>query len=566
MKGITSGRTWRIWAVMTMMALIALVVIVRLVLLQVTSHTQLAQMATEMQYQIVDVEPWRGQIFDRDGVALAVNEVQYEIGASPEMITDTYVAADRLAPLLDMPRAEIQAQLDITGTQWVSLAPRVSKSIGETIRDLHFSGLVVRAVQHRIYPQGTLAAHALGFVSVGDGQGYYGVEAFYEHKLAGEHVTDEVSLSPLDVPTATQPRPGVDLYLTIDREVQFATEQALARALKDTGAPSGTIIVMDPRTGAILAMASLPTYDPNQTPTQVPDPARINPAISSQYEPGSVFKILTMAIALQSGTVTPESTYYDGGAINVGGVVIQNWNRGAWGVQDMTGLLAHSLNVGAATLATWMGPETFYRGLRQFHLGDTLTVDMVGEATGQLRLPGDEDWHESDLGTNSFGQGVAVTPLQMITAASAVANGGEMMRPHVVAAEVRDGVRVDVKPEPIARPISPEVAAMLTQMLTSSIAREVDNADVPGYTIAGKTGTAQVVRPGGYYDPDATIASFLGFLPASDPQLIILVKLDEPQSSPWGSQVASPVFAELANRLVVLLGIPPDNVRARLGN
>jgi cell division protein FtsI/penicillin-binding protein 2 len=566
MKGTTSGRTWRVWAVMTMMALIALVVIVRLVLLQVTSHQQLAQMATETQYQIVDVEPWRGQIFDRDGVALAVNEVQYSIGASPGMITDTYVVADRLAPLLNMPRAGIQAQIEVTGTQWVPLASRVSKTIGEAIRDLHFSGLVVSAVQHRIYPQGTLAAHALGFVALGDGQGYYGVEAFYEHKLAGEHVTDEVSLSPLDVPTTVQPRPGVDLYLTIDREVQFATEQALARALQDTGAPSGTIIVMDPRTGAILAMASLPTYDPNQTPTQVPDPSRINPAISSQYEPGSVFKILTMAIALQSGTVTPESTYYDGGAINVGGVVIQNWNRGAWGVQDMTGLLAHSLNVGAATLSTWMGPETFYRGLRLFHLGETLTVDMVGEGTGQLRLPGDEDWHESDLGTNAFGQGVAVTPLQMIATAAVVANGGEMMRPHVVAAEVRNGVRVDVKPEPIARPISPEVAAMLTQMLTSSIAREADNAEVPGYTIAGKTGTAQVVRPGGYYDPDATIASFLGFLPASDPRLIILVKLDEPQSSPWGSRVASPVFAQLASQLVVLLEIPPDNVRAKLGN
>ncbi len=550
---------------MMVMGLIALAIVARLVLLQVTGHQQFAVMASATQYQIVDVEPWRGQIFDRDGVALAVNEVEYSIGASPNMITSTYAVADRLAPLLNKPRAEIQGALESGDQQWVALEARVPKDVGEAIRDFHYSGVIVTAVQHRLYPQGTLAAQDIGFVADGLQRGFYGVEGFYEHKLAGEHATDETALSPLDVVVNQPPKPGVDLYLTIDREVQYATEQTLARALESSGAKSGTIIVMDPRTGAILAMASLPTYDPNVPQTTDPDPLRVNPAISSQYEPGSVFKILTMAIALQSGTVTPQTTYYDGGGIAVGGVVIHNGDGGAWGVQDMTGLLAHSLNVGAATLTSWMGPDTFYRGLRQFHSGDTLGVDMLDEAAGRLKRPGDEDWNEADLGTNAYGQGVAVTPLQMITAVAAVANHGEMMRPHIVAAEVEGGVRHEVQPEPIARPISPEISRELTQMLTSSIAREVDSATVPGYTIAGKTGTASIVRPGGFYDPEKTIASFIGYLPADDPQLIILVKIDEPSSSPRGSVVASPVFAELAKQLVVLLEIPPDQVRVKMG-
>jgi cell division protein FtsI/penicillin-binding protein 2 len=562
------ARMWRVWAVMTVMAMVALAVVVRLVLLQVSDHQTFSALAQVGQNQIVDLEPWRGLIFDRDGIALAVNEVEYEITAAPEMITSTYQVGDRLAPLLERPRAEIQATLEeaqAAEVKWLMLARRVPKPIGEAIQSLTLSGVQVRAVQRRRYPQGPLAAHNLGFVA-DNGLGYYGVEAYFQTELAGEHVQNEEPLSPLDAIVSPQPRPGADLILTIDREAQFATEQTLAQALADSGARSGTIIVMNPRTGAILALATLPGYDPNEAPATSDDPRRVNPAISSQYEPGSVFKILTMALALEHGVVTPQTTYVDTGAIEVGGAIIRNWDGGSWGVQDMTGLLAHSLNVGAATLTTWLGPERFYSGLQAFYVGQRLGVDMAGEAGGRLKLPGDEDWHESDLGTNAYGQGVAVTPLQMISAVSAVANDGVLMQPHVVAAVVRGGVRQERQPVPLGRPISPATARTLTEMLTTAIAREVGNADVPGYSVAGKTGTASIVREGGFYDPEATIASFIGYLPADDPRLLILVKIDEPASAPWGSVVAAPVFAELAQKLVVLLEIPPDDVRVRLGN
>jgi len=272
-------------------------------------------------------------------------------------------------------------------------------------------------------------------------------------------------------------------------------------------------------------------------------------------------KLITMAAALDSGTVTPNSTYYDAGVIEVGGQALYNWHRGGTGTTDMTTLLAQSLNVGAATLAVWMGPDVYYDYLLRFGFGQPTKVDLMSESLGIMSLPGDPLWTESNLGTNSFGQGISVTPLQMITAAAALANNGEMMQPYVVQSiQYHDGTVIEHEPSLLSRPVTSLTAQQVTTMAVNVVVRNVTEAAVEGYTVAGKSGTAQIPE-GGVYHPTDIIGSFIGWLPADAPELIILVKLDRPTSSPWGASTAAPTFAKLAEELVVLLNIPPDTVR-----
>ena len=424
-------------------------------------------------------------------------------------------------------------------------------------------GVQITPLYKRIYPNGPLGAHWMGFVAENEVAnrpiGYYGVEAKYDLQLAGLSQFEERPLAPSAARLQPPLPDGHDIYLTIDRDVQAVVEQALADALASSGAQTGAILVMNPKTGEILAAAANPGYDPNRAREASPA-AFTDPIISSQYEPGSVFKVLTMAAALDAGIVTPDTPFLDTGAVEVGGVIIRNWNGGAWGPQTMTTCMQHSLNVCLATVAIWLGPNNFYNYLQAFNIGKPTSVDLASEASGYLKRPGDSDWYDSDLATNSFGQGVAVTPLQLLAAISAVANDGIMMQPHIVRAEAQGGETRWTEPLPWGRPIRAETAHTLTDMLTVSLEKEASSALVPGYRVAGKTGTAQIPGPGGYL-PDATIASFVGWLPADDPRLIILIKLDRPASSEWGSVVAAPVFSQLAQRLVVMLQIPPDAVR-----
>jgi cell division protein FtsI/penicillin-binding protein 2 len=268
-----------------------------------------------------------------------------------------------------------------------------------------------------------------------------------------------------------------------------------------------------------------------------------------------------MAAALDAGVVTPQTPFMDNGAVEVGGAIITNWNQGAWGPVDMLGCMAHSLNVCMASIATWMGPTTFYNYMAAFGLGHQTSVDLAAETSGRLKRPGDSDWYDSDLATNAFGQGVAVSPLQLIAATAAVANGGTMMQPHVLRA-VQDGSSThNTQAQVLGRPIKPETAAMLTEMMAQSLELgEGTKALVPGYRLAGKTGTAQIPNAAGY-EESTTIGSFIGWGPVDDPQFIVLVKLDRPTSSIWGSETAAPVFGALVQRLVVLMEIPPDDVR-----
>jgi len=338
-------------------------------------------------------------------------------------------------------------------------------------------------------------------------------------------------------------------------------ERELAYSLDAYQAEAGTIIVMDPKTFEILAMASLPGYDPEYYQdylTQESSPF-VDPAVSKVYEPGSVFKILTVSAGLDSGVVTPETTYSDQGWIEVGGHTIRNASRQAYGEQTVADLLIKSLNVGSAWLATQIGADAFYPYLESFGIGQRTFIDLDGEVAGALDLPDDtESWHEANLGTNSFGQGLAVTPMQMITAVSTVANGGRRMRPHVVVRRSNaDGVVAVYQPVFEEQVISPETARIMTGILVRVIDEDVPQAGVDGYRMAGKTGTAQIPVPGGY-DKEGTIASFVGYGPVPDPRFVILVKLDRPKTSQWGSRTAALSFQRLASRLVVLFSIPPQ--------
>lgn len=513
----------------------------------------------------------RGIIYDRHGQPLASNTFDYEIGISPNLIAPgerAQVATD-LALELELSELDVLRAID-RPEPWVLLAKPVTPQVAERIRELDILGVTVNSQPRRLYPQGTLSAQLLGFVAgdnttLQDFRGYNGIEGYYEDELAGRVRDQTVSRIPFDLPNqrAIEDR-GSDLVLTIDRDIQFLVESELQFAIAQSGSVGGTIIVMDPRTGEILAMSSYPSYDPNAFyDITSPDQLR-NPAISDAYEPGSVMKVLTVAAALEQGTVSLEDTYVDNGRLEVGGITIQNADRQAKGVVGVEQILVQSLNVGASTLSVQMGPTLFYQRMSEFGIGRATGIDLEGEAIGTMYTPLDAEWSESNLATNAFGQGIAVTPLQMITAVSAIANGGLMMQPHVVH-QVVDGNRIyPSQPSALGRPISAETARTVTDMMVQTVNVTLTDAQLPGYTIAGKTGTAEIATPLGY-ERDASIASFIGFLPADDPQVIVLIKLDRPTGY-WGSVVAAPVFRRLAERLVILMEIPSDDIRRTLAS
>lgn len=561
----------RLYVVIGLIAAFGAVVVAQLFRLQVVEYQHWSDIERRRTSAVREIEPERGRIWDRNGMLLAGNEPRYQVWLDRSAIEDKRFGEGNMAvlirdvaPMLSLTADELNQSLAGDQTR-ILLKTGLDQALGERLIGLRAPWLDIEPYWQRTYPERSLAASVLGFYNA-EHKGYYGLEGFYDAMLAGEKRSFEVDQDvwqdplPLVVPPDASAPPGADLVLTIDRTVQMIVEEELTRALESSGAGSGAIIVMDPRTGEILAMANAPDFDPNTyTDTARTDPNRfVNPVVSGLYEPGSVFKIITLAAALDAGQVTPDTTYVDTACLEVGGQTLCNWDRKDHGVISMIGMMAKSLNVGAATLSMRMGAPTFYSYVNAFGFARLTGIDLQAEAAGSVRTPADVDWYESDLGTNAFGQGLSATPLQMISAVAAVANDGILVRPHVVKAIVEgDHVR-EAQLVEAGRPIRPETARTLTNVLVEAVASEVPQARVPGYRIAGKTGTAQIPIAGGYDDP-WTIASFVGYGPASDPQLIILVRLDRPTISPWGSDTAAPVFQRLAARLFVVLGIPPDD-------
>lgn len=519
----------------------------------------------------------RGNIMDRDGALLAGSVYQWKVSIPAGRTMEEEEAlslAGILAPYFP----------DYTSEEWAELLTHNSgfrllgvldypaglelyqiKSYQETedaekrkAREL-LREVALDPFPVRYYPEGSMASHLLGFVNA-EGKAYYGVEDFYDAYLSGEDFlqfgpeakrVDELgsrfaqNISPENVS---------DLILTIDRAAQYIVERELKMAVQNAHARGGTIMVMNPRTGEVLASASLPDFEPARY-WKSSDEAWVDPAVSKQYEPGSIFKVVTMAAGLNAGVISPGSTYVDTGCIDVAGKPICNLDKMPRGVMDMRDVLIYSLNLGTTYVSTQLGPEHFYAYVRLFGFGEKTDVDLAGEVAGAVHWYQTADWSPVDLATNSFGQGVAVTPLQMLRAISAVANDGRLMRPYVARGIVWDSRVMEVEPSVVEQVIDPQTARLLTDMLVDVVDTGAPAAQVPGYRVAGKSGTAQIPEGERY---NGVIAGFVGYLPASDPQLAILVKIDEPQGETLGGQVAAPVFTRVAKQLVSVFGIPPD--------
>ena len=574
MKRLTHA--WRYFTSAAILATMGIAILVQIVRIQ--GSPEVASVIDQGNYVWKDFYPPRGEIYDRNGNLLAGNKTVYEVGldmtAKPDM--QTVMLALQMSGF-DLNEVNYRIS-QVPNAQYVVLDDFVSAEKADQLMALqkvahgdptgkNLDAIYFKAHYGRSYPENDLASNLLGFVTE-DNHGYMGVEEKYDNILAGIPVRIAVPADPRRATEYPTIPPGQTIILTIDREIQASVENILDQALKNTGAISGTIIVMDPTTGEILAMSSTPRLNLNDyqsISTVFPGETPFNRAISQAYEPGSVSKILTMAGALDSGVVKQDTITFVPESIVVGGFKIYNWDGGAWGYQDMTGCLANSLNVCLAWISDKeMGSASFYSYMQRFGLGHATGIDLAGEASGRLKLPGDSDWTPVELGTNAFGQGVSVTPIQMVMAASALANNGQMVYPHVLYAQIQDGKQSNTKTQIVGTPISATTAHTISDMLANALETESSTALVPGYRIAGKTGTAQIPLPSGGYDQNNVNTSFIGWGPVDDPRFLVYVWLEKPQTNRAASVVVAPIFKQVVEKLVVLLNIPPDAIRLQM--
>ena len=579
----------------TFFLIFSVVIILQLVRFQVSStYQEVSEWADEQfTYQKELVYPQRGNIYDRYGRLLAGNEEVYEVGVLLQFVMSPQTIADTLKDLPDINYDQLLVSASLPykegKSEYAVLANFVSANVidilGEIKQDYELKnpngkdpnkpslrGLVWYPQYKRSYPENLLASNVIGmyfFKQLQVAAGQYGVEEYYNETLAGAPENVSIPLDPYLINDMPELPAGSSIILTIDREIQAMVEMKLDEAIKTSESESGTVIVMDPRTGEVLAMASQPRLNPNlywQYEEEL-DPNSTFPynrAVSASYEPGSVFKPITMAAAIDSGKVKPDEIFNDGGVFRYGGVIIYNWDRRAYGEQSMTGCLQHSLNVCLSWVSTQVGAEDFYRYLQAFGFGRRTNIDLGDESSFPLYTPSDVGkWWDSNLVTNSFGQGISVTPIQMASALSALANDGKIMKPHVLKAILDDGQQTEVTPQVLSVPISAESAKTLTDMLANSLEKEASRSLVNGYRIAGKTGTGEIPTESGY-SSDETNASFAGWGPVDDPRFLVYVWLEKPKSSPWGSVVAAPLFHDIVQELVILMDLPPDSVRQNL--
>jgi len=504
----------------------------------------------QSQYQLAGfLEPHRGTIYFGDKndnlIPAAINKSYDTIFAVPKEIQDLDKAVENLAPILNIDQAELRKKLSKNNLY----EPVVKKADPEQvakISELKIKGVYVDEQDWRYYPFSSLAAHILGFVGFGEDanktEGKYGIEKYFNDLLGGQP-------GAIDGKEITKPAQGTDMALTIDRNIQVEVEDILKKLVKEREADGGTIIIQESKTGKILALANWPDFDPNNY-SQSDLGHFINPAVQSIYEPGSVFKVITMAAGLDSGKITPQTSYYVSGVINFSnGKKIQNWDLKAHGTVAMSGILEQSINTGSVFIEGKIGHKDFYNYLNKFGFEDKTNINLPGEVAGNLRNV--KNYRaDIDFAAASFGQGIAVTPLQLIGAVSAIANNGKLMAPFIIA---------DEEPRVIRQVISPEAARTTTKMMVSAV-NKAGAAQIPNYLIAGKTGTAQVpdFKKGGYTKD--VINTYAGFAPASDPKFTILVKLDKPAGAPLAGTTVVPAFRDLAQFILNYYNIRPDNL------
>lgn len=562
--------TWRHRLVgLLVLAAIGLIIF-RLYELQVVNHEQYLTQAIQTRYGNTEVPASRGVITDATGYPLAASVDTWDIYIDRFLWRErdrASLAAIELGAFLELDANQLMA--DGTSAQNGDIMVRrdIGYQEGLALLELDLWGVRTLPSAVRTYPEGDLARQIVGHVGI-DGVGLWGVEADFDHLLRGQPGSFSRELDLLGRPIAFSGNiddraiGGGEVQLTIDRFIQAIIEEELDRALEEFDARSGSILVMDPRTGAILGMASRPstgiTAEALNNPA-LPELVRNRP-MTDLYEPGSVFKTLTTAAAIDLGLVTPESTYIDEGSVVVGPNVINNWDFTAYGEVTVRTYLQKSLNTGAVWLSDEIGAKDFYQYLDAFGIGEPTHVGLSGEAEGLVRHPSDPEWYPVDLATNSYGQGLAASPLQVLTAVNVFANDGWLMRPYIVSRVVsEDDVRT-FDPVSVRQVVSSSTASTMAALMHDVVdGVQWHLAQVDGYSVAGKTGTTIVSIPTGY-DFDTTIASFAGFLPYENPQVSVLVKIDQPEGAlNLGGQVAAPVFSRVASAIMEYRRVPPHD-------
>lgn len=542
----------------------------RLFVLQILNHRKYVDLASRQQNSTQEVFPERGLVYaqdkDKNLIPLALNQTYSILIASPKLVKNPIEAADAIAGVLGLPREKILQQLSKKDDAYEIIAKKVQAEDRAKIEQKKVAGVSFEEKKWRVYPHGALASQLVGFVSKTSDRetGQYGVERFFERDLAGEKGFLEGAKDAsgfwiaLGRKVMRPSKNGSAVVLTIDYNIQTKAEEVLRAAKEKWRALSGTVLVIDPQTGKILASAGDPSFDPNEYARQKDYSVFLNPLVQSTYEAGSVMKPITMAGGLEEKLVTPDAVYQDGGVIRIDGYEIKNFDGKAYGRRTMTQVLEKSLNTGAAYVAKLLGPKQQYEYLRRFGFGEKSGIELPGEVAGNLTNL--DSGREIDFITASFGQGIAVTPLQLAFAVGAVANEGNLMKPMAVEKIIDDsGNVIEKKPEIRRRVFSAATAETLTKMLVSVVATGYENrAGVKGYFVAGKTGTAQIPNRTGRGYSDKVIHTFVGYAPAFQPRFLVVLQLNEPQGNRFASNTLTSSFRDLAEYILNYYEIPPD--------
>jgi cell division protein FtsI (penicillin-binding protein 3) len=539
------------------------IILFRLVTLQVLQAAELTARADRQHQKSVTLEGARGTVTDRHGKVLAMNVEVPSIFGVPTSLDSPSNAARSLSPLLHIRREDIEKKLR-QDKHFVWLARKVEPEQGHRLEQLSIDGIGMVMEGRRFYPKGPLLSHVLGFVGM-DGVGLEGLERRYETQLHGEKrltILQRDALGRTVFPKGLReqvPATGHAITLTIDEVIQYIAEKELEEAVDHARAKSGTIIVMEPQSGAILAMSVSPRFDPNTVASLTADRWR-NRALTDTYEPGSTMKLVVAAAALEEKVMMPGSMLFgENGRMTVANTTIHDHEKLGW--MTFAQMIQKSSNIGAAKTGMLLGDQRLFRYLQAFGFGQRTEIDLPGEVAGLLKSP--REWGRRSLASISIGQEVGVTPLQMVTAVSAIANDGVLMKPYVVS-EVKDQKgqpAKDILPQVRRRVLSPATARTLTTIMEGVVTSGTGTkAAIPGFRVAGKTGTAQKVDTRtGAYSSAMSIGSFVGFVPADAPRLAMIVVIDEPQGEAWGGVVAAPVFRRVGEQVLTYLGVPRDD-------
>ena len=557
---------WRLNFSLITFVFLFFVVIIRLFYWQVVRASELQLIAQAQYGRQISLTATRGEIRTSDNYAIVANKLSYLVFANPKEIKNKKEISDKLASILEIESASVSAQLSLDRF-WVPVKNTVDQKIKDEIEPLKLPGVGFQEQLKRFYPEASIAAKLLGFVGkgeFGEDKGYFGLEGYYDRQLRGKSVqavilhdaTGQPIISKLN--SGQGKSDGRSLILNIDRTIQFMLDNILKDGVEKYGAAGGMAAIMNPKSGAILAISAFPTFDPGTYKDYTDDLYR-NPFISDTYEPGSTFKPLIMASAIDAGIVKPDTKCpICAGPVEIGGYEIRTWNNKYNANETMTDVIKHSDNTGMVYVGKSLGLNRMVSYLDKFGIGEMTGIDLQGEVLPNVRAK--EDWYPIDLATASFGQGIVLTPIQLLTAFSAIANDGKRMEPHVVAKiQTSDGETVEIQPKILSNPISERASKIITEMMVNAVDNgEAKFAKPKGYRIAGKTGTAQI-PVAGHYDANKTIASFIGFAPADDPKFLMLVIIDRPTTSIYGAETAAPIFFQVAKNILTYYGIPPTN-------